>query len=234
MPAAPPCLTLKPLSHAGVPAALAGDDLAGEDPGRCRGVAQRPAVRRGRGQHQRRAVRRRAVIEAPSTSEGSRRRWRRRSASVANSRVCVEAATVIVHGDRWFAVPAPGPSLPAEVDDQHAGGVRVEEGQLDRVGERVGAAGDREVDDVDAVEDRLRRPRRRSRSRSSPRCRRPCTTSPRRRARCRGSGAAVDAEDRHRVPRSCRPTSSWCGCRGRSSRGRCRNGSAAARAGLDR
>ena len=52
-------------------------------------------------------------------------------------------------------MPAPGPSLPAEADDEDAGGVGVEEGQLDRVGERVGAAGDREVDDVDAVEDGL-------------------------------------------------------------------------------
>ena len=34
----------------------------------------------------------------------------------ANSRVWVEAATVIIHGDRWLAVPAPGPSLPAEVE----------------------------------------------------------------------------------------------------------------------
>ncbi len=31
-----------------------------------------------------------------------------------NSRVCVDAATVVVHGDRWLAVPAPGPSLPAD------------------------------------------------------------------------------------------------------------------------
>ena len=39
--------------------------------------------------------------------------------------------------------------------DEDAGRVGVEEGELDRVGERVGAAGDREVDDLDAVEDRL-------------------------------------------------------------------------------
>jgi hypothetical protein len=31
-----------------------------------------------------------------------------------NVRCCVEAATVVTHGDRWFAVDAPGPSLPAE------------------------------------------------------------------------------------------------------------------------
>ena len=32
----------------------------------------------------------------------------------SNSRLCVEAATVVTHGDRWLTVPAPGPSLPAE------------------------------------------------------------------------------------------------------------------------
>ena len=75
---------------------------------------------------------------------------------------------MVTHGERWLAVPAPGPVVAGRGDDEHAGGVGVEEGQLDRVGERVGAAGDREVDDVDAVEDRLRRPRRRSRSSKQP------------------------------------------------------------------
>ena len=32
----------------------------------------------------------------------------------ANSRRCVDAATVVTHGERWLAVLAPGPSLPAE------------------------------------------------------------------------------------------------------------------------
>jgi len=36
--------------------------------------------------------------------------------AVANSRVCVDAATVVTHGDRWFAVRAPGPSLPADAE----------------------------------------------------------------------------------------------------------------------
>src|SRR5262245_17043045 len=35
---------------------------------------------------------------------------------VANSRVWVEAATEETHGDRWLTVPAPGPSLPADVE----------------------------------------------------------------------------------------------------------------------
>ena len=39
--------------------------------------------------------------------------------------------------------------------DENAGGVSVEEGQLGRVGKRLGAARDREVDDVDAIEDGL-------------------------------------------------------------------------------
>ena len=33
-----------------------------------------------------------------------------------NSRVWVDAATLVTHGLTWLAVPAPGPSLPAEVD----------------------------------------------------------------------------------------------------------------------
>ena len=32
------------------------------------------------------------------------------------ARVWVEAATVVTQGARWLAVPAPGPSLPAEVE----------------------------------------------------------------------------------------------------------------------
>ena len=32
----------------------------------------------------------------------------------ANSRVCVDAATVVTQGPRWSVVPAPGPELPAE------------------------------------------------------------------------------------------------------------------------
>ena len=35
---------------------------------------------------------------------------------VVHWRVWVEAATVVVHGPRWLAVPAPGPSLPAEAE----------------------------------------------------------------------------------------------------------------------
>ena len=51
-------------------------------------------------------------------------------------------------------VAAPGPSLPAEVGDEHAGVGGEQEG--DRVAaEKAGAAADRVVDDVDTVGDRL-------------------------------------------------------------------------------
>ena len=33
-----------------------------------------------------------------------------------NSRVWVDAPTVVTHGARWLAVPAPGPSLPADAE----------------------------------------------------------------------------------------------------------------------
>ncbi len=47
------------------------------------------------------------------------------------------------------------PAVAGRGRDEHAGRVGVEEGQLDRVGERVGATRDGEVDDVDAVQDGL-------------------------------------------------------------------------------
>ena len=53
------------------------------------------------------------MIEAPSTVNVSPLVAVRVSV-LANARVCVEAATVVTHGDRWLAVEAPGPSLPAE------------------------------------------------------------------------------------------------------------------------
>src|SRR5262245_36538853 len=50
------------------------------------------------------------VIEAPSNVAFASAL---RSVSVeTNSRLWVDAATVVTHGDRWFTVPAPGPSLP--------------------------------------------------------------------------------------------------------------------------
>ena len=72
-----------------------------------------------------------------------------------NSRVWVDAATVVTHGDRWLAVRRARAVVAGRGGDEHAGGVGVEERQLHRVGERIGAAGDREVDHVDAVEDGL-------------------------------------------------------------------------------
>jgi hypothetical protein len=50
---------------------------------------------------------------APSTSKvapPSAVRW----SVVANSRVWVDAATVVTQGDRWSLVEAPGPELPAD------------------------------------------------------------------------------------------------------------------------
>ena len=32
-----------------------------------------------------------------------------------NARSCVDAAALLTHGPRWLTVPAPGPSLPADV-----------------------------------------------------------------------------------------------------------------------
>src|SRR5262245_41722783 len=56
-----------------------------------------------------------AVIVEPSTENVSPLPAVSESV-VANSRVCVDAPTVVVHGPRWSAVPAPGPELPAEAD----------------------------------------------------------------------------------------------------------------------
>src|SRR5215217_7650177 len=55
------------------------------------------------------------VIEAPSTVKVSPLPAFTVSV-VANSRVWVDAATVVTHGDRWLTVPAPGPSLPADAE----------------------------------------------------------------------------------------------------------------------
>ncbi len=55
------------------------------------------------------------MIEAPSTVNVSPLPAVSES-MVANSRVCVDAPTVVVHGPRWLAVPAPGPALPDEAD----------------------------------------------------------------------------------------------------------------------
>src|SRR2546423_8285601 len=48
------------------------------------------------------------VAVAPSLDVTVRVDW--------NARVCVDAPTVVTHGERCSAVPAPGPELPAEVD----------------------------------------------------------------------------------------------------------------------
>ena len=49
-----------------------------------------------------------------------------------NARVCVDAATVMTHGERWSVVPAPGPRVAGRGGDGDAGVVGVEERQLDR------------------------------------------------------------------------------------------------------
>jgi hypothetical protein len=55
------------------------------------------------------------VIDAPSTVNVSPPLAFRDRAE-RNSRVWVDAATLVTHGERWLAVPAPGPSLPAEAE----------------------------------------------------------------------------------------------------------------------
>ena len=95
---------------------------------------------------------------------------------------------MVTHGDTVVGRGRARPAVARRRGDEDAGRVRVEERELDRVGVRVAAAGDREVDDVDAVEDRLLPRRRRSRRRSSPRARRPCRPRPRRPARRRVIG----------------------------------------------
>ena len=65
------------------------------------------------------------------------------------------AATDAFHGAVWATVPAPGPALPAEVGDEDAGAERLEERPAHRVGPRAVRPGDRVVEDVHAVGDRL-------------------------------------------------------------------------------
>ena len=133
-------LDVEALLDAAVAAALAGDDLAGERARRA------PARRTARCCT--------AAPDASTTGSGPAPggdRGARRACAVApsapvsvsveaNSRVCVDAATVVTHGERWLAVAGAGPVVAGRRGDEHAGGVRVEERELDRVGERVGAA----------------------------------------------------------------------------------------------
>src|SRR6478735_6021352 len=112
MPAAPPCLTLKPFSTRPLPPRWQATILPAKIPGgagasqstRLYGAAEDSTTGSGPAP---------AVMEAPSPVNLSP--LAAVSVSVlANSRVWVEAATVVTHGERWFAVEAPGPSLPAE------------------------------------------------------------------------------------------------------------------------
>ena len=73
--------------------------------------------------------------------------------ALTKARDVVLAATVVTHGPRWSVVSAPGPAVAGRGGDEDARVVGVEECELDRVGIRVRAAADREVDDVDAVLD---------------------------------------------------------------------------------
>ena len=94
-----------------------------------------------------------AVIEAPLSE-----RWRRPSAdSVSvdwNARCCVEAATVVTHGTEVVGRAAAGPLLPADAATNtpaaYASRNASSTGSV-----TGGAAADREVDDVDAVDDGL-------------------------------------------------------------------------------
>ena len=62
---------------------------------------------------------------------------------------------MVTHGPPWSVVPAPGPLLPAEALTEMPAWNASRNASSTGVGVRVRAARDREVDDVDAVEDRL-------------------------------------------------------------------------------
>src|SRR5688572_18306769 len=111
MPAAPPCNTLKPFMtrpllrwQATILPTNTPGGAAMSHSGRLYGGAD--ARTTGNGPTP-------AVTDAPVNVAVSAPAARVRVD--ANSRRCVEAATVVTQGERWLAVPAPGPLLPAEV-----------------------------------------------------------------------------------------------------------------------
>ena len=117
MPAAPPWQHVEALPRPGLcrRAGRRRSCRSKRPGGRRRRRRARRCSRGVRGQDDRQRAATPAVIEAPSAVKVSPLAGGQRQ-RVANSRVWVEAATVVTHGDRWLAVPAPGPSLPAEAD----------------------------------------------------------------------------------------------------------------------
>ena len=71
------------------------------------------------------------------------------------SRLCVPAATVVIHGPGCATVPPPGPALPADADTKTPASAANRNATSTGSRKFVGRAADRVVDDVDAVRDRL-------------------------------------------------------------------------------
>ena len=144
MPTAPPWRTLKPFSTRALTPRWQATILPVKIPAGAGASQSSVGVGRGRGEHHRGRA-------GPLGDRGPGQRLGGAVAGQGQGRL--ELPLLGRGGDRvsptatrWLTVPAPGPSLPAEAATMHAGRVGVEEGQLDRVGEGVGAAGDREVD----------------------------------------------------------------------------------------
>ena len=189
MPAAPPCLDVVALlDPRDVAAALAGDDLAGE--------RRRPAAgcrtagcctRRRRGQHDRRRRRRPPVIEAPVERQPCVAVGRAASASTRTRGSGSTRPPWSPTGDRWFAVPAPGPCC--RPTRRRTRRPRRRRGTPAPPGRCTGRCR-REIEKlITLTPSRIACPTAAAESeRSSPSRRRPCTPTPRRPARRRCSG----------------------------------------------
>ena len=118
-----------------------------------RGQALRVVVRRRRGQDDRERTGaggdRDAVDAVGVAVVGGQGEVGRELAGLGRRRDAHHPRAQVVGGGRAGTVVAGGGR------DEHARGVRVEEGQLGGVAHRLGATADRVVDDVDAVEDGL-------------------------------------------------------------------------------
>src|SRR5262245_35267324 len=114
MPTAPPCRTLKPFSTRALPPRWHATILPVKVPGGA-GVVQSAleygaSVDSTTGAGPAPSVRDAPLLVKTSPLDAVT------VSVVANSRVCVDAATDVTHGDKWFTVPAPGPSFPADAD----------------------------------------------------------------------------------------------------------------------
>ena len=154
IPAAPPCRTLKPFSTRALtprwqatilPVKMPGGAGASHS-GRLYGASDGQDDRQGRVDtgRDRRALRRERVAVAGGHGQG-----RGELTGLGGRGHGHDPRREVVGGRRTGAVVA------GRGRHEDARGVGVEEGELDRVRERIRAARDREVDDVDAVEDRL-------------------------------------------------------------------------------